>query len=695
MVARFAVSGLWAALSFVAVAQSVMAAPAPELAYRLREGENLNLFVREGPVAAHVLLRDGADPRILVAFPAGNSGVAVWFDRLAASAAWRVERAPAPVTLADARGRPLHGVTFAVSTDAARLAPKQVLLTSVRYLRDYQAVGRVPAEVAVAARASATALDWQRDRADGAPGFRLTLAVTHGRIAGGAIVPGADGRIGLTVTALTGETPLTPLTVGELLNARAAPDPAARNALTFLSTREKFLAGSWRFDTYFGRDTLMSMALLMPALKPAAVEAGLQSVLARVANGQVAHEEGIGEFAVLDNKAHGRPATDAPALDYKMIDGDYMLAPVAARYLLDVADREAARRFLARPLAHEVYRGDTLTNGQMLVANLRPVVEHARAFAQRPGKANLIAIKTGFHAGQWRDSDDGIGGGRYPYDVNAVLVPAALEAAARLLASGLLDPYLSGGHTLDRDVLAQAASTAEVWRREAAPRFRVERSAADAAPAIRAYARAIGVPDAPALTALGTAPLVFHALSLNADGSPVPIVNSDEGFALLFGAPSAADLDSYVSAAMRPFPAGLMTPVGMLVANPVLASADWQARFSPGAYHGTVVWSWQQALMAAGLERQLRRTDLPPATRARLMTAQATLWRAIEATRAYGNSELWSWAFKEGAYRVVAFGAGKADVDESNAAQLWSTVYLAVRPPGSAREEGGHSQSTR
>jgi hypothetical protein len=132
---------------------------------------------------------------------------------------------------------------------------------------------------------------------------------------------------------------------------------------------------------------------------------------------------------------------------------------------------------------------------------------------------------------------------------------------------------------------------------------------------------------------------------------------------------------------MRPFPAGLMTDIGLLVANPVLAEPAMQARFTPSAYHGTVVWSWQQALLAAGLERQLARHDLPAATRARLGPAQAQLWRAISATRALQSSELWSWAYEAGRYRMVPFGAGRQDVDESNAAQLWSTVYLAVRPP--------------
>ena len=126
-----------------------------------------------------------------------------------------------------------------------------------------------------------------------------------------------------------------------------------------------------------------------------------------------------------------------------------------------------------------------------------------------------------------------------------------------------------------------------------------------------------------------------------------------------------------------------MTDIGLLVANPAFADRETQERFTPASYHGAVVWSWQQAMMAAGLERQLTRTDLPTATRGRLRAAQAALWRAIAASRSVQSSELWSWAFPGGHYQIVAFGAGKADVDESNAAQLWSTVYLAVSPPKS------------
>lgn len=663
------------------------AAPNPAaLAYALTEGQNRNIFLQDGPVAAHVLLREGTQPRILVAFPAGDSGVGLWFEPAARAAGWRVERAPVPVRLRDGRGRALYGVRFTASTDATRLVPHQAVLSSIRYLRDYQGIGSFPPDIAVAPSATADTLDWRRDRIDGAPGSRLTLRVSGGHVDNGAIVAAPGGRITLEITAASGETPLTPFAPGALLNARAAPDPAARNALRFLSTREKFLAGSWRFNTYFGRDTLMSMRLLMPALQPAAIEAGLGAVLARVsAHGEVAHEEGIGEFAVIDNKAHGRHATDTPELDYKMIDGNYMLGPVAAAYLLDGAHGVEARAFLARTTT---LTGASVSNGAKLVANLRYVVETARAFADAPGKTNLIAIKSGFEVGQWRDSDTGLGGGRYPYDVNAALTPAALEATTRLLGSGLLGPYLSNPE--DRALLARAAAMAKVWRREAPPLFRVALPAAKAVPMLRAYALTMGVPAAPALAALGTAPLVFHALSLNADGSPVPILNSDEGFALMFGDPAPADLETYVGALMRPFPAGLMTPVGLLVANAALDSAQVQAKFTPAAYHGAVVWSWQQALFAAGLQRQLARRELPASTRARMVDAQTMLWRAIGATRAFANSELWSWAFRDGRYQVVPFGAGKADVDESDAAQLWSTVYLAVRPPASARQKRGH-----
>ncbi len=271
-----------------------------------------------------------------------------------------------------------------------------------------------------------------------------------------------------------------------------------------------------------------------------------------------------------------------------------------------------------------------------------------------------------------------MGRGRYAYDVNAALVPAALEATGRLLHAGLLDPYLSPA---ERGELSGAAAMADIWRTKAPGLFHVSIPSIEARDRIQRYGAMVGVPVAPAMASLGSGTLDFHAIALDDAGRPIPIINSDEGFALLFGHPAPADLETYVPSLTRPFPAGLLTDIGMVVANPAQTDPTVQSRFTPSAYHGAVVWSWQQALMAAGLERQLARTDLPVSTRAILTRAQDDLWKAINATAATRNSELWSWTYENGRYRVVPFGAGKQDADESNAAQLWSTVYLAVRPP--------------
>ena len=58
------------------VPASTVSAP---LAFRIDEGRMINAFYRHGPIAAHLLLRSGDQPRILVAFPAGDSGVGAWF----------------------------------------------------------------------------------------------------------------------------------------------------------------------------------------------------------------------------------------------------------------------------------------------------------------------------------------------------------------------------------------------------------------------------------------------------------------------------------------------------------------------------------------------------------------------------------------------------------------------------------------
>jgi hypothetical protein len=144
----------------------------------------------------------------------------------------------------------------------------------------------------------------------------------------------------------------------------------------------------------------------MPALSPAAIEAGLSSVLARLsAHGEVAHEEDIGERAVLDHLSADGTRSAAPVFDYKMIDADYLLAPVAGAWLHDERARARTEAFLAAPAGGPGERSGT--RGAALVDNLRFVLTSASGFAADPRVAHLIALKPGFSVGDWRDSDTG------------------------------------------------------------------------------------------------------------------------------------------------------------------------------------------------------------------------------------------------------------------------------------------------
>jgi len=648
------------------------------LQFRVAEGNVLNSFYRQGPVAAHLLLSSSRQPRVLVAFPAGNSGVGVWFEDAAAPVRWTLGDVKG-IHRPDASGRPLHGIAAEASVVAKRLVVRDAVLGSVRVLRDFQLGTAYPAAVKTPARASAHGVAWARARVDGAPGYAISIELLNGRVRGGNGAPlvltaARDEPMRLRITALTGEQPLTPLAADALLNQQAGGDLRSRQALQFLSYREKFLAGSWRFDTYFGRDTLMSLRLLMPGLQPEAIEDGLASVLERLnAQGEVAHEEDIGEFALLRHRKEDAPAAaanDTPIYDYKMIDDDAMLAPVAAAYLLDRPQgRARATAFLARKTS----AGEPL--GAALARNFAFVVQSAQPFARQPIARNLVSLKPGSNVGQWRDSEKGLAGGRYPYDVNAVFMPAALDAIARFQQAGLLQPFTK---PTQQQTFSAARKQAIVWSRQAPPLFRMELSASAAREAIARYAKTQAVDPAPALASVPRTGLRFDALALDANGEPIPVLHSDGGFALLFQQPGAQVLDAMVEGMLRPFPAGLLTDAGLLVANPAYADAGIAKAFDRTAYHGTVVWSWQQALLAAGLARQLQREDLPAATRAHLRDAQRRLWQAIDATQAMRTSELWSWSYADGRYRMAPFGQSSGDADESNAAQLWSTVYLAI-----------------
>lgn len=652
------------------------------LSFKLVEGNIANHFFRRGAVAAHLLARSGDKPRLVTAFPGGNAGIGLWFEHLQAPAELSVV---GELTAVERPGG-LRGVRAVLRSSAAQLRASGVVLSSIRVLRDYNNnPNLLPPEVKNQVEAGPP-LVVRRTTVDGDHHFELVVEPQGGATAamdrGGAMVlAAAPGKSSFEVafTFLHDDPPLTPIPLAELITADAAPSEQDRRALSFLVYREKMLAGSWRFLTYFGRDTLMSVRLLMPVLKPAAIEGGLGAVIERLnAAGEVPHEEDIGEFAALRNKKEGRAPTTAPIYDYKMVDDDFMLAPVVAHYLLDTADGKArAAEFLAR----RTPSGETFA--QAIEKNIQFVLASAKPFTESQKPRALVALKKGVPVGDWRDSNDGLGGGRYSYSVNAALIPAALAASARLLESKILCPAADatcGELAVNQGKIAGMMALA--WRR-AAPLFKVEVPAARARALIAAYAREQGLDPAPALEALAKAgpKLSFPALSLDKNGRPLPVMHSDDGFRMLFDEPEPADLEQIAARVSLPFPLGLSTPLGMVIANPAFV-ADRRTRglFARDRYHGAVVWSWQQALMAAGLAHQLERKDLPKETRAALVQAERDLWQVIRASDRFRTSEVWSWQIEGGKYAVYRLGEHTPD-DESNAAQLWSTVYLAVKPP--------------
>lgn len=114
----------------------------------------------------------------------------------------------------------------------------------------------------------------------------------------------------LTVRASTDFELFTPMSFDELVNDRGRDLPrkdkhfaqAIRN-FEFLAFREKFLAGSWNFLSYFGRDTLIAIRIMWHVLSPRAKQAGIQSVVNEIS------EDGI--VNVTDEWTDDRTVADA------------------------------------------------------------------------------------------------------------------------------------------------------------------------------------------------------------------------------------------------------------------------------------------------------------------------------------------------------------------------------------------------
>src|SRR5256712_2404897 len=265
----------------------------------------------------------------------------------------------------------------------------------------------------------------------------------------------AGGPVRLSVRVTTDAPALTPLSRAEIFNdefrrfyEQARADTAHPLAFRRLERKvrgvellcygEKLMAGLPNFATYFGRDMFMTVLLMQPVWAPEMSEHVVASALRKLSDGgDVSHEEALGGQAIRENADEYNRLVRAGQLaraqavlgnlqavreNYVMVDDDFQLPVVAARYLADPrVSAERKRRFLA-------------AEGRLarLVSNLAFVTRQAQPYARRPVATNLVSFPRApdgqWISASWRDSRAGYGGGRFAMDVNVIWVPHALEA---------------------------------------------------------------------------------------------------------------------------------------------------------------------------------------------------------------------------------------------------------------------------
>ncbi|KAK4508256.1 hypothetical protein PRZ48_001994 [Zasmidium cellare] len=669
-------------------------------------------------------------PRLLVAWPAGNSGVVGFFapqNGVNGSLAIRLENGTSNFPLHGAyvelavdslSGYPFVGISTLINFNSSTILTVPIM-GSIRNIRDFT---EGPSLVYPVIQ---DAIEWNqtddggvllsRIWLDNVTTTQMSLVPTSGEDSismetndqGNRTLQLAAGTYNFT--AWFDYPQLTQLNSSEVLNEQSQglieSESGQTTSLSFLSYSEKLLAGAWRFLTYFGRDSMIAALLLQPVLSEGeggAIEAVIAAVLERLnkTSGVICHEETIGDYATFLNLQNNITGPEAlrPGCTYQMVDTDYYLAPLMENYFLKTETGRNRREAFFATKSTLDFGNMGLTYGDLALINAEAVVNNSAPFAQPNGQTmdNLIHLEEGQLVGEWRDSTYGIGGGRIPYDVNTALVPAALRSISALSAAGFFPDHPDWQQT--------AASYAQVWEDNTLSFFEVSVPVEEAKSLVDNYTRSAGYGFPSHSNEIDT-DVVFHGLALdgNNDQPLIRVMNTDDCFRhFLLNTTNATQLTSFLNQTanniLSPFPVGLSTSVGLLVANPAYGDDPvYAVNWTNNAYHGTVVWSWQLAMMGAGLQRQLGRCeggDAPAfcedsVVRGNVRGAYNHLWDLIEANEPYINNEVWSWLYQDGNFTFEPLGAlpppAGLSPTESNVRQLWSLTWLAVTRDESLR----------
>src|SRR5256885_6875336 len=172
-----------------------------------------------------------------------------------------------------------------------------------------------------------------------------------------------------------------------------------------------------------------------PVGAPAMPEHVIASALRKLSPaGDVSHEEALGGQAIREHASEYSRQLDAGQVaqaravlkdlqavreNYVMVDDDFQLPVVAARYLGDQRVSAARKRAFLLEERHL----------QRLVSNLAYVTQQAAAYTRNPVATNLVGFPRDAEgrwiSASWRDSRAGYGGGRFAMGVKVIWVPHA------------------------------------------------------------------------------------------------------------------------------------------------------------------------------------------------------------------------------------------------------------------------------
>ncbi|KAA8911974.1 hypothetical protein TRICI_003660 [Trichomonascus ciferrii] len=718
-----------------------------------------NYLVKEGDAAAQVLVPDnsGGIQRFLAAFPAGNSGLLMYLQSESNDFSMRIVDDNVRTLDSD---RANSGYTAIKGTlDLSQDSKMGVtILGGVRGIREYEEAGRWHTEFNfTVAENKDGKLKLNRKWINSEHNMNITL--TSAKEGGASIkVNGkpdksrpldcnfGKGKLDFLIE-LNEESIEQTYGVGDLfvsggedtgtradvLNSINDNKPAQE--LSFLAYKNKFLVGGWRYLSYYGRDDLFAIMMLLPVLKREAVETVFASVFERMylngvntdsgqsQEGEVCNQETLGDYAGWINSRIGR-SDDAHVFSYGMKDTNFLLLPAIANYFLETDEGKGREGDFLQKKRQRPNGGGEISYRELLEKNIQLVLDQTKSFADNPSPQNLVQFSSNYPSGNWRDTRYGNVYGNAAFDINVVYAPAALRAIADLADKNIVDQKFKNS----------ATQYASVWEDKAIGHFKVSGSKDSQMNNVHQYTRWANLDDGLVYSQGAfndSKPFdsdaktegwlnndddshTYYGLSLK-QGSPVGVLHSDIGLGLLYGHNKSEEYMKCVADALLPFPLGLTTPVGMVVANPALSSdQSLYSMFSNSQYHGSTIWGWQIAAMANGLAKQLASCDISsvPSTHAKLpdkpswcdnsklvsslIAGLDRLWQGVEGAKDEIYTEVWSYAYTGS--NSANSASGKTDIQSNNFAvsivgellsrgqegnpiQLWSYGILAAKNP--------------